>query len=92
MSCREDEYVYDCSSRRSRRCCVDVIIFILSILFAFTLGLIIGRIPIINLILLLALPALITLAIVFGVLLIIRIVERKCNRNKCCCNRDSEEI
>lgn len=68
--------------KNNKKCCVDLVIFVLSIFLAFTVGLLIGIIPILGTILLLASPAIIVLAIVFLVWIIIREIELKCDE-KC---------
>lgn len=75
-----------CNGKKERRnrCCIDIIVFILSVLLALTVGLIIGSLPIIGTILLIAIASLIILAIILVILIIIRIIQLKCNRNKCC--------
>ena len=80
-------YEYECKGRKDkkeRKCCVDVIIFVLSILFALTIGLIIGSIPAIAAVLFAAIAALIILAIILLVLIIVRAVELKCNKCRNC--------
>ncbi|MBR1802536.1 MAG: hypothetical protein IJ777_00960 [Clostridia bacterium] len=75
--CNKDE-----KQKRKNRYCVDVIIFILSILLAFTVGLMIGSLPIISTILFLALAPLIILAIILAILIITRAIERICDKNR----------
>ena len=83
--CNNNCYYTGCKQRKNG-CCVDAIIFILSVLLALTVGLIIGSIPVIGLILFLAIAALIVLAVILAILIIIRIIQLVCNRNKnkCC--------
>ncbi len=69
---------------RKNRCCVDVIIFIVSILLSLTVGLIIASIPVVGAVLFTALAALIILAIILVILIIIRAIQIICNRHKCC--------
>ncbi len=71
-------------TRKQRKCCIDVVIFILSVLFALTLGLIIGSIPAVATVLFAALAALIVLAVVFLIGIIVRIIELVCSKK---CNR-----
>ena len=59
-----------------KKCCVDVVIFILSILFAFVIGVIIGAVT--GLFAALGLGAFVTLAVILGVLIIIRILMLAC--------------
>lgn len=83
--CNNNCYYTGCKQRKNG-CCVDAIIFILSIALALTVGLIIGSIPVISIILFLAIAALIVLAVILAILIIIRIIQLVCNRNnkKCC--------
>lgn len=67
--------------RKNRKCCIDLIIFVLSILLALTLGLIVGSIPVVSVILFAALAALIVLAVVFLIGIIVRIIELSCRKN-----------
>lgn len=69
--------------RKNRKCCIDLIIFVLSILLALTLGLIIGSIPAVAVILFAALAALIVLAVVFVIGIIVRIIELNCKNKNC---------
>lgn len=62
--------------QKYKKCCVDVVIFILSILFAFVIGVIIGAVT--GLFAALGLGAFVTLAVILGVLIIIRIVMLAC--------------
>ena len=59
-----------------KKCCVDVVIFILSILFAFVIVVIIGAVT--GLFAALGLGAFVTLAVILGVLIIIRILMLAC--------------
>lgn len=83
--CNNNCYYTGCKQRKNR-CCVDTIIFILSIALALTVGLIIGSIPVVGAILFLAIAALIVLAVILAILIIIRIIQLVCerNKNKCC--------
>ena len=81
--CNNTCYYITCKERKNR-CCIDVIIFIVSILLALTVGLIIASIPVIGEILLTAIAALIVLAIILIILIIIRVIQLICNRHKCC--------
>lgn len=84
----EEKYNNDCyydgRKERKNRCCVDVIVFILSVLFALTIGLIIASIPAIGAVLFTAIAALIILAIILAILIITRVIQLICNRHKCC--------
>ncbi len=75
---------YNGVKQRKNRCCIDIIIFILSVLFAVTIGLIVGSIPAVAAVLFTALAALIILAIILAILIIVRAIQLICNRNKCC--------
>lgn len=81
--------IYTPCCRKERRCCVDVIIFVLSVLLALTIGLILGAIPVITATIAMAIPALIVLAIILTLGIILRAVELKCNKSNCkrkhCC-------
>ena len=80
--CDQEEKNYCCECKmKDKKCCIDIIIFIISILLALTIGLIIGSLPIIGIILLIALPALIVLAVILLLLIFIRIIELKCDCN-----------
>ena len=63
-----------------KKCCVDVVIFILSILFTFVIGVIIGAVT--GLFTALGLGAFVTLAVILGILIIIRIVMLACFETK----------
>ncbi len=60
--------------------CIDAIIFILSVLFAFTLGLIIGALA--SIIVFISLPAVIAVAVILAVLIIIRLISMNGTRYK----------
>ena len=77
-------YEYECKGKdkKQRKCCTDVIIFVLSVLLALTVGLIIGSIPALATILFEAIATLIILGIILIVLIIIRAVELVCDRCK----------
>lgn len=80
-------YEYECKGRKDRKerkCCIDVIIFVLSILLAATIGLIIGSIPAVAPVLFGTIAALIILAIILLVLIIVRAVELVCNKCRNC--------
>ena len=83
--CNNNCYYTGCKQRKNR-CCIDIIIYILSILIALTLGLIIASIPVIGAILFAAIATLIVLAVILVILIIIRIIQLVCerNKNKCC--------
>ena len=58
------------------RCCVDVVIFILSILFSLIIGIIIGAVT--GIYATLGIGAFVTSAVILGVLIIIRIIMLLC--------------
>lgn len=64
-----------------RKCCIDVIVFVLSILLAFALGVIIGSVT--GILALLGLGSFIVLSVVLAILLLIRIITLICNKQKC---------
>lgn len=70
---------------KEKRCCVDLILTILLVAFAFVLGLIIGAIT--GILVLLGLGAFIAVAVILGLLIVLRIVMLVCCRKekKCCC-------
>lgn len=70
--------------RERKCCCLEIVVFILAILFSFTIGLLIGAA--LSIIILLSLPAIIVLAIVLGILLLITLILFFCN--KCHNNRN----
>lgn len=71
----------DCKPKRRNRCCVDVVIFTLSILLTFTIGLLVGSA--ISATVLGALAAFIILAVILFVLIIVRIIDLICG----CCKK-----
>ncbi len=81
--CNNNCYYNGCKQRKNR-CCIDLIVFVISILFALTIGLIIAAIPAVGAVLFTAIAALIILAIILFILIIIRIIALICNRYKCC--------
>ena len=64
-----------CKPKRKCRCCIDVIIFVLSILFALTIGIILG--VTLGAFITEALVALIVLAVILGILIIFYVNWRK---------------
>lgn len=75
---------YDGSDSVKRRCCIDLIVVILSILFALTIGLILGAI--FSGAIWIALIPLIILTIILLILLVIRLIALWCypkKRNNC---------
>lgn len=59
-----------------KKCCIDVVIFILAILFAFVIGVIVGALT--GLFAALGLGAFVALAVILAVLIIIRIIMLAC--------------
>ena len=70
---------------KTKKCCVDLILTILLVAFAFTLGLIIGAIA--GVLVLLGLGAVIAIAVILGLLIVLRIVTLVFSKKekKCCC-------
>ena len=69
---------------KNKKCCIDVVIFILAILFAFVLGVIIGAVT--GIFAALGLGAFVTLAVILGILIIIRIIMLACSGIRRRCN------
>lgn len=69
----------DCGYKKNR-CCIDLIIFILSILSAFVIGLLIGAFT--GIIVMLNLGTIIAVLAILILLIILRIINLICNRNK----------
>ncbi len=77
----------DCGKKN--RCCVDIIICILSSLITFVAGLLIGALT--GLVTALGLGAVIAILSILAILLIIRIINLVCSKDKkddCCCDYD----
>ena len=70
---------------KNKKCCVDLILTILLVAFAFTIGLIIGAVA--GVLVLLGLAAVIAIAVILGLLIVLRIVALVCAKKekKCCC-------
>lgn len=66
---------------RNRKCCVDLILTILLILFAFVIGVIIGAFT--GILVLLGLSGIIATAVILGVLILIRIIMLICCKKYC---------
>ena len=67
-------------------CCIDIIIFILSILFTFVIGIIIGAVT--EIYTTLGVGAFVVLAVLLALLAIVRIITLICckdKKDKCCC-------
>lgn len=87
------EKIYCCYDNNEDKCtkkknCLGIVAIILLTLFTFVIGLLIGEA--LSMVVLLALPAIIVLAIILGLLLILTIILMFCNRKKkckckCCC-------
>lgn len=76
-----EEYVCEkkeCCRKDKKRCCIDLIVFIISIALAFSVGLLVGALT--SIVILISLPAIIVLIAVLVLLLIIRIIMLKCNK------------
>ena len=71
----------DSNYNKDRKCCVDIVIFVLSILFAFVIGLIIGAVT--GIFAALGLGAFVAIAILLGILILVRIIMLICCK-KCC--------
>ncbi len=69
-------------NRNRRRCCIDTILFILSLLLAFTIGLLIGAVT--GLFEVLGLGAVIVLITLLVLAIIIRIIMLLCCKRTCC--------
>lgn len=69
---------------KEKRCCVDLILTILLVAFAFVLGLIIGALA--GILVLLGLSVFIAIAVILGLLIVLRIVALICckKEKKCC--------
>lgn len=78
------EYNYEKTNccKKDKKCCIDIIIFILSIILAFTIGLIVGA-ALVGIVIL-SLPAIIVFAVVIAILIIIRAIMLICSNNKKC--------
>ena len=76
----------DCCKKS--KCCVDIVICILTSLLTFAIGLIIGALT--GIIVLLNLGAIIAVFVILTILLIIRIINLICNKDKKdkCCEYD----
>lgn len=67
--------------KKAKRCCIDIIVFIVGLLFTFVIGVIIGAQTAIFEVL--GLGAFVVLAVLLGVLIIIRIIMLICCKRKC---------
>lgn len=68
---------------KKRRCCIDLVIFVISLLLAFGIGLIIGALT--GLVTFLGIGAIVLFLVTLLVLLIIRIIMLICCKKKDCC-------
>lgn len=73
--------MYEPNGCNERKCCIDVVIFVLSILFALVLGIIIGAVT--DLFAILGLGAFVAVAVLLGVLILVRVVMLICCRRYC---------
>ena len=76
----EQQVCINCE-RRERRCCVDLIIFILSVLLAFAIGLLIGALT--GIVELLGIGPLITFIVILILLIVLRVIMRICCPKSC---------
>ncbi len=67
---------------KKRRCCIDLVTFIISILIGFVVGLIIGNLT--TLVTFLGIGAIVLFLATLLIILIVRIVMMICCKNKCC--------
>ncbi len=67
---------------KKRKCCIDLVIFIISILIAFVVGLIIGNLT--GLVTFLGIGAIVLFLATLLLILIVRIIIMICNKRKCC--------
>lgn len=68
---------------KKRRCCIDLVIFVISVLLAFGIGLIIGALT--TLVAFLGIGAIVLFLVTLVILLIIRIIMLICCKKKDCC-------
>lgn len=68
---------------KKRKCCMDLVIFVISILLTFAIGLIIGALT--GLASFLGIGAIVLFLVTLLVLLAIRIIMLICNKKKSCC-------
>ena len=68
---------------KKRRCCIDLVIFVISVLLAFGIGLIIGALT--GLVAFLGIGAIVLFLVTLLILLIIRIIMLICCKKKDCC-------
>ena len=68
---------------KKRRCCIDLVIFVISILLAFGIGVIIGALT--GLVTFLGIGAIVLFLVTLLILLIIRVIMLICCKKKDCC-------
>lgn len=67
--------------KRTKKCCIDLIVFILGLLFIFVIGIIVGAQTAIFEVL--GLGAFVVLAVLLAILIIIRIIMLICCKRRC---------
>ena len=67
---------------KKRRCCIDLVIFIISIIIAFVVGLIIGNLT--GLVTFLGIGAIVLFLATLVLILLVRIIMNICCNKKCC--------
>lgn len=65
-----------CEKNKSKKCCVDIVIYILSVIFTFLLGIVIGAVT--GIFAVLGLGAFIALLVILAILIVIRIITLIC--------------
>lgn len=65
-----------CEKNKSKKCCVDIVIYILSVIFTFLLGVVIGAVT--GIFATLGLGAFIALLVILAILIVIRIITLIC--------------
>ena len=68
---------------KKRKCCIDLVIFVISVLLAFGIGVIIGALT--GLVAFLGIGAIVLFLVTLLILLIIRIIMLICCKKKECC-------
>ncbi len=77
----EQQGDYYCKKDKKRKCCIDLIIFIISILISFIIGLLIGSST--ELVTTLGIGAIIAFLVTLIVLFAIRIITIVCSKKRC---------
>ncbi len=67
---------------RNRRCRIDLVIFIISVLISFIVGLIIGNLT--TLVSFLGIGAIVLFLATLFIILMVRIIMMICSKNRCC--------